>query len=43
MELTDLSQLATSIQNRYRKNFNPQDIRSYFKKFNNNDDIEYYV
>lgn len=48
MKLTDLSQLAASIQNRYRENFNPQDsvlpesFKSYFRKFNNNDNIEYY-
>ena len=48
MELTDLSILSTSVQNRYRENFKPEDctlpssFKSYFQKFNYNDAIEYF-
>ena len=48
MELIDLSILSTSVQNRYRENFKPEDctlpssFKSYFQKFNYNDAIEYF-
>ena len=48
MELIDLSILSTSVQNRYRESFKPEDctlpssFKSYFQKFNYNDVIEYF-
>lgn len=48
MKLLDLSELATSVQKRYQEYFKPEDchlpdtFKKYFKKFNNNDVIEYF-
>ena len=48
MELKDLSILAKSIQDRYRREFKPEDcmlppsFKSTYQKFNNNDQIEYF-